>query len=29
MEYKLVTNELKELISAGNLAQWTIEKARV
>ena len=27
--YKLETDELKQLISAGNLAQWTIEKARV
>ena len=28
VEYKLETDELKGLVSAGGLAEWTIEKAR-
>ena len=28
IEYKLTTQELKQLVSAGSLAEWAIEKAR-
>lgn len=28
VRYKLTTQELKQLVSAGGMAEWTIEKAR-
>ena len=28
VEYKLETDELKQLVSAGGLAEWTIQKAQ-